>query len=126
MHYKVEPEGRVQSRCVYNILGITTEGRKEILGMYVCESEGANFWLSILTDLQTRGVNYIPIACIDNLRGFAEAISTVSITLTEQERCNGDMMSTSVLKNGRESSPIIFSKNFAFGSIPSISKNYLT
>jgi hypothetical protein len=48
------------------------------------------------------------------------------ITLIEQERCNGDMMSTSVLKNGRASSPTIFSKNFASGSILSISKNYLT
>lgn len=46
MHYKVKQDGRVQSRCVYNILGITTEGRKVILGMYVSESEGANFWLS--------------------------------------------------------------------------------
>ena len=56
MHYKVKQEGRIQSRCVYNILGITTEGRKEILGMYVSESEGDNFWLSVLTDLQNRGV----------------------------------------------------------------------
>jgi transposase-like protein len=79
MHYKVKQDGRVQSRCVYNILGITTEGRKEILGMYVSESEGANFWLSVLTDLQTRGVKDILIACIDNLKGFAEAISTVFV-----------------------------------------------
>ena len=55
MHYKVKEEGRVQSRCVYNILAITTEGRKEVLGMYISESEGANFWLSVLTDLQNRG-----------------------------------------------------------------------
>ncbi len=55
MHYKVKEEGRVQSRCVYNILGITAEGRKEVLGMYVSQSEGANFWLSVLTDLQSRG-----------------------------------------------------------------------
>lgn len=86
MHYKVKQEGRVQSRCVYNILGITTEGRKEILGMYVSESEGANFWLSVLTDLQTRGVKDILIACIDNLKGFAEAISTVFVE-TEVQSC---------------------------------------
>lgn len=86
MHYKVKQEGRVQSRCVYNILGITTEGRKEILGMYVSESEGANFWLSVLTDLQTRGVKDILIACIDNLKGFAEAISTVFVQ-TEVQSC---------------------------------------
>ena len=86
MHYKVKQDGRVQSRCVYNILGITTEGRKEILGMYVSESEGANFWLSVLTDLQTRGVKDILIACIDNLKGFAEAISTVFVQ-TEVQSC---------------------------------------
>lgn len=86
MHYKVKQEGRVQSRCVYNILGITTEGRKEILGMYVSESEGANFWLSVLTDLQNRGVKDILIASIDNLKGFAEAISTVFVD-TEVQSC---------------------------------------
>ena len=86
MHYKVKQEGRVQSRCVYNILGITTEGRKEILGMYISESEGANFWLSVLTDLQNRGVKDILIACIDNLKGFAEAISTVFVN-TEVQSC---------------------------------------
>lgn len=86
MHYKVKQDGRVQSRCVYNILGINTEGRKEILGMYVSESEGANFWLSVLTDLQTRGVKDILIACIDNLKGFAEAVSTVFVQ-TEVQSC---------------------------------------
>jgi len=77
MHYKVKEDGRVTTRCVYNILGITTEGRKEVLGMYISESEGANFWLSVLTDLQNRGVEDMLIASIDNLKGFAEAIATV-------------------------------------------------
>lgn len=86
MHYKVKQDGSVQSRCVYNILGITTEGRKEVLGMYVSENEGANFWLSVLTDLQTRGVKDILIACIDNLKGFAEAIATVFVH-TEVQSC---------------------------------------
>ncbi len=86
MHYKVKQEGRVQSRCVYNILGITAEGRKEVLGMYVSESEGANFWLSVLTDLQNRGVEDMLIASIDNLKGFAEAIQTV-FPKTEVQSC---------------------------------------
>ena len=86
MHYKVKEEGRVQSRCVYNILGITAEGRKEVLGMYVSESEGANFWLSVLTDLQNRGVEDMLIASIDNLKGFAEAIVTV-FPKTEVQSC---------------------------------------
>jgi transposase-like protein len=86
MHYKVKEEGRVQSRCVYNILGITAEGRKEVLGMYVSQSEGANFLLSVLTDLQSRGVEDMLIASIDNLKGFAEAIVTV-FPKTEVQSC---------------------------------------
>ena len=86
MFYKVKEEGRVTTRCVYNILGITTEGRKELLGMYISESEGANFWLSVLTDLQNRGLEDILIASIDNLKGFAEAIATV-FPKTEIQSC---------------------------------------
>lgn len=77
MHYKVKDGGKVVSRAVYNVLAISKEGRKELIGMYVSESEGANFWLSVLTDLKSRGLNDILIACIDNLNGFAEAIATV-------------------------------------------------
>ena len=86
MHYKVKEDGRVTSRAVYNILGITTEGKKELLGMYISESEGANFWLSVLTDLQNRGVKDVLIACIDNLKGFAEAIVSI-FPQTEVQSC---------------------------------------
>ena len=77
MHYKVRDEGRVVSRAVYNVLAINREGRKELIGMYVSESEGANFWLGVLTDLKARGVQDMLIACIDNLNGFAEAIASI-------------------------------------------------
>lgn len=86
MFYKVKEDGRVINRCVYNILGITAEGRKDLLGMYISENEGANFWLSVLTNLQQRGVTDILIACIDNLKGFAEAITTV-FPKTEVQSC---------------------------------------
>jgi transposase-like protein len=76
MHYKVKDEGRVVSRAVYHILGINIEGRKELIGMYVSESEGSNFWLGVLSDLRNRGVEDILIASIDNLKGFAEAIQS--------------------------------------------------
>lgn len=77
MHYKVREDGQVQHKALYNILGINPEGRKEVLGAYISESEGANFWLSVLTDLQNRGLDDILIACTDNLRGFTEAIASV-------------------------------------------------
>ena len=86
MHYKVKDEGKIVNRCVYNVLGVNTEGRKDLLGMYVSESEGANFWLSILTNLQQRGVSDILIACIDNLKGFAEAIASI-YPQTEVQTC---------------------------------------
>ena len=86
MHYKVKDGGRVENRAVYNILGITTEGKKELLGMYVSESEGANFWLGVLTDLQNRGLKDILIACIDNLKGFSEAIGSI-FPQTEVQSC---------------------------------------
>ncbi len=69
VHYKVKDQGKTRSRAVYNILGINKEGKKDLLGVYVSESEGANFWLSVLTDLQNRGVKDMLIACIDNSMG---------------------------------------------------------
>ncbi|NJN28529.1 MAG: IS256 family transposase [Cyclobacteriaceae bacterium] len=77
MHYKVKDGGKVSSRAVYNVLAINKDGKKELIGMYVSENEGANFWLSVLTDLKARGLKDILIACIDNLNGFAEAISSI-------------------------------------------------
>ncbi len=86
MYYKIKEEGRTQTRCVYNILGITPEGRKEVLGMYISQSEGANFWLGVINDLKQRGVADILIACIDNLKGFDEAIRTIYPS-TEVQTC---------------------------------------
>jgi transposase-like protein len=77
MHYKVKQEGKVAHKALYNILGVNTSGHKEVLGMYISESEGANFWLQVLSDLQNRGMKDMLIACTDNLKGFSEAIQSV-------------------------------------------------
>ena len=66
---KIREDGRYQSKAVYTVLALNLEGKKERLGLYLSESEGANFWLSVLTDLQNRGVNDILIACVDGLKG---------------------------------------------------------
>lgn len=85
IHYKVFDEsGRAVSRAIYNIIGIDKEGNKDVLGMYISKSEGANFWLSVLTDLQNRGIKDILIACIDNLSGFSDAIESVFPQTTVQ------------------------------------------
>lgn len=87
MYYKVRSEdGRVVTRCLYNVLGIRTDGLKEVVGCYVSESEGARFWLTVLSDLQARGVKDVLIACIDNLNGFEEAIATI-FPLTQVQSC---------------------------------------
>ena len=77
MHFKVRDEGKVVSKAMYTVLAINREGQKELLGLYLSESEGATFWLSVLTELMNRGLDDILIACIDNLKGFSEAIETI-------------------------------------------------
>jgi transposase-like protein len=77
IYYKAKEEGKIVPKAVYTILGLTIKGYKEVLGFYVSEAEGANFWLQVLTDLSNRGVKDILIASIDNLKGFAEAINTI-------------------------------------------------
>lgn len=77
LHYKVRHEGRICNRAVYCVLGIDCTGHKDLLGLYISENEGAKFWLSVLTDLQNRGVNDVLIACIDNLSGFSQAIESI-------------------------------------------------
>jgi len=77
MRFKVKEDGRVIHKALYNILGVNKDGYKEILGIYLSETEGANFWLQILTDLNNRGVKDVLIASTDNLSGFSEAIQSV-------------------------------------------------
>lgn len=75
--FKVRSNGQIEKRAIYCILGIDEEGHKDLLGLYISENEGAKFWLSALTDLQNRGVEDIFIACIDNLKGFGDAIESI-------------------------------------------------
>ena len=77
MHFKVKEEGKISNKAIYTIIGVNLEGKKDLLGLYVSESEGANFWLQVLTDLNNRGLQDILIASIDNLKGFAEAIKSI-------------------------------------------------
>ena len=74
---KCRDGGHVQNKCVYLAIGVSMEGHKEVLGMWVSQNEGAKFWLSVVTELKNRGVEDILIACVDGLKGFPEAIGTV-------------------------------------------------
>ena len=86
IHFKVREDGRVINKAVYCVLGVDQDGQKDLLGMYVGQSEGAKFWLNVLADLQNRGVEDILIACIDNLKGFPEAIESI-FPQTEVQLC---------------------------------------
>jgi putative transposase len=86
IHYKVKEEGKYISKAFYTVLGVRPDGKKEILGLYLGESEGARFWLQVLTDLQNRGVKDILIASVDGLKGFPEAINSL-FPNTEVQLC---------------------------------------
>ena len=86
IHYKVRAQGHYESRAIYTVLGLNLEGKKDVLGLYLSESEGANFWLGVLSDLQNRGVKDILIASVDGLTGFPEAIQAI-YPQTEVQLC---------------------------------------
>ena len=86
IHYKIKENGRYISKAVYTILAVNIEGKKELLGLYLSEHEGAHHWLSVLTDLHNRGVKDILIACVDGLKGFPEAIESI-YPRTEIQHC---------------------------------------
>lgn len=77
IHVKVRDSGAVRVKAVYLAIGINMSGEKEVLGLWIAQTEGAKFWLQVVTELKNRGVQDIFIACVDGLKGFPEAIETV-------------------------------------------------
>lgn len=102
IHYKIKENGRYVSKAIYTILGLTIEGKKELLGLYLSDQEGAHHWLSVLTDLYNRGVKDILITCVDGLKGFPEAIESIYPN-TEIQHC--------VIHQIRNSMKYVASKN---------------
>lgn len=76
IHVKVR-EGTVRVKAVYLAIGITMDGEKEVLGLWLVQTEGAKFWLQVVTELPNRGVQDIFLACVDGLKGFPDAIEAV-------------------------------------------------
>ncbi|EHH2479783.1 IS256 family transposase, partial [Vibrio vulnificus] len=92
---KVRQNKQVINKAVYLALGVNLEGQKELLGMWMSETEGAKFWLNVLTELQNRGVKDILITCVDGLKGFPEAINAV-FPNTQIQLCIVHMVRNSV------------------------------
>jgi putative transposase len=86
LQVKVRDQGRVSNKAIYLAIGVNLSGLKEVLGLWSSETEGAKFWLSIITELKNRGVKDIFIACVDGLKGFPEAIESVYPN-TEVQMC---------------------------------------
>ena len=86
IHYKIKDGGKYDTKAVYTVLGMGLDGKKDVLGLYVGENEGANFWLGVLTKLQNRGIEDILIASVDGLTGFPEAIKSI-FPKTEVQLC---------------------------------------
>jgi len=77
LYVKMRHEGRVENRAVYVALGIDLNGRKDVLGLWSSASEGAKFWMNVLTELRSRGVRDIYLVCVDGLKGFPQAIEAI-------------------------------------------------
>jgi putative transposase len=77
LYVKIRDAGHIQNRAIYVAIGVNMQGRKEVLGLWMGQAEGAKFWLQVLTELNNRGLQDIFIACVDGLKGFPEAIETV-------------------------------------------------
>src|SRR6201989_241925 len=77
LRVKIRDEGLVRNKAVYVALALTGEGEKEVLGLWIEQTEGAKFWLKVMNELKVRGVNDILIAVVDGLKGFPEAIGAV-------------------------------------------------
>lgn len=86
-HVKLKRDGKIANVAVYNVLGVDLDGHREVLGHWIGDgAEGANFWLSVITDLQTRGVQDVFLAAVDGLSGFKDAIQSVFMN-TRVQRC---------------------------------------
>jgi putative transposase len=86
IQFKVRDNGHVRNKAIYLAIGVTMEGYKEVLGLWIAQTEGAKFWLQVVTELKNRGVTDIFIACVDGLKGFPEAIESV-FPQTEVQLC---------------------------------------
>ena len=95
VHFSVREDNRVVKKAAYIVLGINTEGFKEILGIWIGENESAKYWLGVLNELKTRGVKDILVMCSDNLTGIKDAINT-AYPNTIQQRCIVHMIRNSI------------------------------
>ena len=127
LHVKVR-EGAVRVKAVYLAIGITLNGEKEVLGLWLAQTEGAKFWLQVVTELRNRGVQDIFIACVDGLKGFPEAIETVFPKTTVQ-LCIVHMVRQALLRKSALgltiSFPVPFQATASISALPRAEKRFM-
>jgi putative transposase len=115
--FKVKKDGKVINKCIYSVLGIDADGKKDILGIWISETESAAFWTTVFNELKNRGVKDILIACHDNLSGFANALSTV-FPKTENQLCIIHMLRNSTkYVSYKELKPIMADLKKIYGAV---------
>lgn len=92
---KIKDQGHIKNKVVYLAIGVNMSGAKDLLGLWIADTEGAKFWLNVLTELKNRGLEDVLIACIDGLTGFPEAIEAV-YPKTEVQLCIVHMVRNSL------------------------------
>jgi putative transposase len=95
LQFKVRDGATVRNKAIYLAIGVNMDGLKEVLGLWIAQTEGAKFWLQVVTELKNRGLEDILIACVDGLKGFPEAIETV-YPKTEVQLCIVHMVRNSL------------------------------
>jgi len=86
IHYKIRDDGRIVNRAAYVVIGVTVDGSKDVLGIWIGDNESSKFWLGVLNDLKNRGVKDVLIFCVDGLTGLKEAINA-TYPKAEVQRC---------------------------------------
>ncbi|WP_269798918.1 IS256 family transposase [Caldicellulosiruptor acetigenus] len=86
IHYKIKDESKIVNKAAYVVLGINIEGYEDVLGIWIGESESSKFWLGVLNDLKTRGIEEVLLFCVDGLTGLKEAIEAV-FPKSDIQRC---------------------------------------
>ena len=84
IHVKARDNHTIINKAVYLAIGVNIEGKKELLGIWISKTEGAKFWMQVVTELKNRGVEKIYVACVDGLKGFSDAINSIFPDTTVQ------------------------------------------
>jgi transposase-like protein len=133
IHYKVREEKQIVSKAAYVVLGINTDGYKEVLGIWIGQAESSKFWLSVLNELKNRGVQDVSVFCVDGLTGFKEAIAAafpnarIQRCIIHQIRSSTKYVSYTDIKSFMKDLKLVYgaaSEDEALGALEALRENW--